>query len=131
MDPIQVNINISVSENTQKFLTWLIGQNKSIEPIKPVEKPAEAPRSTTSVTQAKPAEPAEPTKPVETQKQAQKPAEADAPKIDIETVRAALSKKVNDHRSEIKAKLTELGAPSVTKLDPSKYQEMYNFLNSL
>ena len=125
MDPIQININISVSENTQKFLTWLIGQNKSIEPV---EKPAEAPKPTAPVAPAKPAEkPAEPAEPAE----APKPAEADASKIDIEIVRAALSKKVNDHRSEIKAKLTELGAPSVTKLDPSKYQEMYDFLNSL
>ena len=42
-----------------------------------------------------------------------------------------LAKKVNEHRDEIKQKLNELGAPSVTKLDPAKYDEMYNFLESL
>lgn len=51
--------------------------------------------------------------------------------ISIESVRAVLATKVNDHREAIKNKLNELGAPSVTKLDPSKYQEMYDFLNSL
>lgn len=51
--------------------------------------------------------------------------------ITIESVRAVLATKVNDHREAIKNKLNELGAPSVTKLDPSKYQEMYDFLNSL
>lgn len=57
----------------------------------------------------------------------QKPAKT----VTIEDVRAALASKVNDHRDSIKAKLDELGAPSVTKLDPSKYEEMHNFLNSL
>ena len=51
--------------------------------------------------------------------------------ISIEDVREVLSKKVATHRSEIKEKLTELGAPSVTKLDKSKYSYMLNFLNSL
>lgn len=54
-----------------------------------------------------------------------------APAIGIEDVRKALAEKVNDHRASIKDKLTSLGAPSVTKLDPAKYQEMYDFLKSL
>ena len=49
----------------------------------------------------------------------------------IEDVRTALAKKVNTHRDVIKAKLNEFGAPSVTKLDPDKYDDMYNFLMSL
>ena len=49
----------------------------------------------------------------------------------IEDVRGMLAKKVNEHRDVIKQKLDELGAPSVTKLDPAKYDEMYNFLESL
>ena len=49
----------------------------------------------------------------------------------IEDVRGMLAKKVNEHRDVIKQKLNELGAPSVTKLDPAKYDEMYNFLKSL
>ena len=57
--------------------------------------------------------------------------EPTTPAVSIEDVRQELVKKVNAHREEIKAKLTEFGAPSVTKLDPSKYEEMYNFLTSL
>ena len=49
----------------------------------------------------------------------------------IEDVRGMLAKKVNEHRDVIKQKLNELGAPSVTRLDPAKYNEMYNFLESL
>ena len=49
----------------------------------------------------------------------------------IEDVRGMLAKKVNEHRDVIKQKLNELGAPSVTKLDPAKYDEMYNLLESL
>ena len=56
---------------------------------------------------------------------------APASTITIENVRKALSEKVNAHRNEIKDKLSALGAPSVTKLDQSKYQEMYDFLIAL
>ena len=58
------------------------------------------------------------------------PAASSASK-NIEDVRGMLAEKVNEHRDEIKQKLNELGAPSVTKLDPAKYDEMYNFLESL
>ena len=61
------------------------------------------------------------------------PAAKSAPSAskNIEDVRGMLAEKVNEHRDEIKQKLNELGAPSVTKLDPAKYDEMYNFLESL
>ena len=49
----------------------------------------------------------------------------------IEDVRKMLAQKVNENRDVIKQKLNELGAPSVTKLDPAKYDEMYNFLAEL
>jgi hypothetical protein len=42
-----------------------------------------------------------------------------------------LAAKINGHREEIKEKLNSLGAPSVTKLDPAKYVEMFTFLNAL
>lgn len=49
----------------------------------------------------------------------------------ITEVRVALSEKVQDHRTEIKKKLTELGAKNVTAMDPSKYCEFMEFLNGL
>jgi len=58
--------------------------------------------------------------------------------ITVDMVRKALAEKTpqggansDANRQAAKSKLTELGAPNVSTLDPSKYGEMYNFLNSL
>ena len=106
LEPIKVSVdvNIHLSEKTEQFILGLLS-GKSVnnaQPAAPAAKPA--------------------SKPVDT---------APSDNVSIEDVREALSKKVATHRSEIKEKLTELGAPSVTKLDKSKYSEMLNFLNSL
>ena len=123
MEPIKIQIDVQVNFSTdvQKFIKSLFF-NDMIEAPTQEAKPA-------PTQEAKPA-PTQETKPKAESAKA-KPAESSAAAIDIEMVRAALTKKVNAHRPEIKEKLTELGAPSVTKLDPAKYQEMYNFLESL
>jgi len=128
---ISVEVSVNLSENTQKFLTSLFAAGvpsgaqvaasvskptHQSESVKPTPQPA-APAQTQST--AKPA----PSAPVA-------PAASSASKS-IEDVRGMLAKKVNEHRDVIKQKLNELGAPSVTKLDPAKYDEMYNFLESL
>ena len=106
LEPIKVSVDVNVhlSEKTEGFILDLV---KSIMPdvVKDPAAPAAKPES--------------------------KSANTASDNISIEDVREALSKKVATHRSEIKEKLTELGAPSVTKLDKSKYSEMLNFLNSL
>lgn len=51
--------------------------------------------------------------------------------IKIEDIRALTAKKVGTFRREIKAKLTELGAPNVTSLDESLYGTFMDFLNDL
>ena len=109
MEPIKVSVDVNVhlSEKTEGFILDLV---KSIMPD--VVK-----------TPAAPAAPAA--------KPESKPENTASDNISIEDVREALSKKVATHRSEIKEKLSELGAPSVTKLDKSKYSNMLNFLNSL
>lgn len=133
METVKISIEVSVnlSENTQKFLTSLFAAGvpsgaqvaasvskptHQSESVKPTPQPA-APAQTQSA--AKPA----PSAPVA-------PAASSASKS-IEDVRGMLAKKVNEHRDVIKQKLNELGVPSVTKLDPAKYDEMYNFLESL
>lgn len=128
---ISVEVSVNLSENTQKFLTSLFAAGvpsgaqvaasvskptHQSESVKPTPQPA-APAQTQSA--AKPA----PSAPVA-------PAASSASKS-IEDVRGMLAKKVNEHRDVIKQKLNELGAPSITKLDPAKYDEMYNFLESL
>ena len=111
---VSVDVNVHLSEKTEQFILGLFS-GKSVNNTKPAA-PAAKPES-------KPAAPAAKPEP--------KPANTASDNISIEDVREALSKKVATHRSEIKEKLTELGAPSVTKLDNSKYSEMLNFLNSL
>lgn len=134
---ISVEVSVNLSENTQNFIKSLFGNA-----IAPSASAAPAAKSAPSApaTPAKPA-PAKPTPqpaaPAQTQSAAKPapsapaaPAASSASK-NIEDVRAMLAKKVNEHRDVIKQKLNELGAPSVTKLDPAKYDEMFNFLESL
>lgn len=108
-------------------------QNQLLSQAQPVKPAAPA----TPAQPAKPAVPAQPAQPAPTKPAA--PAAPSAPAApaassankSIEDVRAMLAQKVNAHRDAIKSKLNELGASSVTKLDPSKYDEMYDFLANL
>lgn len=125
LEPIKVSVdvNIHLSEKTEQFILGLFG-GKSVnnaQPAAQAAKPASKPESKPA---SKPAAPAA--------KPESKPADtAPSDNVSIEDVREALSKKIATHRNEIKEKLTELGAPSVTKLDKSKYSNMLDFLNSL
>ena len=143
MEPIQINVNVKLDDGTQAFLSSLFGglvkpageQSKPVEQQKPAEQPAPAkpaeqpkPAPAKPVEQPKPA----PAKPVEQPKPASPTSTASAQSaITIDSLRELAMTKMNAHRVEIKQKLTELGTPSITKLDTAKYQEMYDFLNSL
>lgn len=118
---ISVEVSVNLSENTQKFLTSLFAAG--------VPSGAQVAASVSKPVPAAPAKPA-PAKPTPQPAAPAAPAASSASKS-IEDVRGMLAKKVNEHRGVIKQKLNELGAPSVTKLDPAKYDEMYNFLESL
>lgn len=124
MEPIkiEVSVELNLSEDVKNFVASLVSNSsKSAAPAAPAAKPAPAP--------AKPAAPTVKPAPAPA-KPAAKPAE-DKAEVSIEDVRKALASKVANHRAEIKDKLDEFGAPSVTKLDPAKYQEMLDYLNSL
>ena len=110
MEPIKVSIevNLNLSDAVKAFITGLFS----------------------AATQPAATQPAA-TQPAATQPAATQPAATQPAHKNIEDVRTALAKKVNTHRDVIKAKLNEFGAPSVTKLDPDKYDDMYNFLMSL
>ena len=125
---ISLEVNVNLSESTMNFLKSFIrqAQQQGLASEDPVPaKPAPAP--------AKPAKPAKPAPAPAPAPTPAKPAaqETSSGSKSIEEVRALLVTKVNDHRAAIKQKLEELGAPSVSKLDPSKYDEMFNFLNEL
>lgn len=124
MEPIkiEVSVELNLSEDVKNFVASLV--SNSSKSAAPAAKPASA----TAKPAAQAAKPAPaPAKPAA---QAAKPAE-DKAEVSIEDVRKALASKVANHRAEIKDKLDEFGAPSVTKLDPAKYQEMLDYLNSL
>ena len=144
---ISVEVSVNLSENTQKFLTSLFaagvpsGAQVAASVSKPVPaapaKPAPAKPTPQPAAPAQTQSAAQPAAPAQTQSAAEPapsapaaPAASSASKS-IEDVRGMLAKKVNEHRDIIKQKLNELGAPSVTRLDPAKYDEMYNFLESL
>ena len=148
MEPIQINVNVKLDDGTQAFLSSLFGglaksageQSKPAEQQKPAEqpkpkpaiavpaKPAEQPKPA-----AAPAAPAAPAKPAEQPKPAAAPTPTASTQssVTIDGLRELAMTKMNAHRVEIKQKLTELGTPSITKLDAAKYQEMYDFLNGL
>ena len=121
MEPIKINVQVelNLSQDSKNFIAQLFaGRPVAAAPEAPA-KPAA--KSAAPEAPAKPAAPAAPAK----------PATSVAPGITIEQVRKALADKVSSHREAIKEKLNSLGAPSVTKLDPSKYAEMYAFLTAL
>lgn len=134
---ISVEVSVNLSENTQNFIKSLFGN--AIAPSASAAPAAKsAPAAPAAPAKPAPAKPTtQPAAPAQTQSAAKPapsapaaPAASSASK-NIEDVRGMLAEKVNEHRDEIKQKLNELGAPSVTKLDPAKYDEMYNFLESL
>ena len=136
---ISVEVSVNLSENTQNFIKSLFGgtmvtattqaqKSAPAAPAKPASQPAPAQAPKPQAPAAAPA----PTKPAATPAPGAPAAQAaSSASKSIEDVRKMLAQKVNEHRDVIKQKLNELGAPSVTKLDPSKYDEMYNFLESL
>jgi len=121
MEPIQINVSVelNLSQDVKNFLASVVSNHVAAlaAPAAPAAKPAPAPQPAPAL--AAPAAPAP------------APAAPAAPQVTIEQVRQALAAKVNGHREEIKEKLNSLGAPSVTKLDPAKYAEMFTFLNAL
>ena len=132
MEPIQINVTIKFDDATQAFLGSLFGGlvKPAGEQTKPVtqQKPAEQKPAEQKPAEQKPAE----QKPAEQKPAAAAPAAAPAQSsITIDSLRELAMTKMNAHRVEIKQKLTELGTPSITKLDVSKYQEMYDFLKGL
>ena len=134
---ISVEVSVNLSENTQNFIKSLFGgaavtaTTKKSAPAalaKPASQPAPAQAPKPQAPAAAPA----PTKPAATPAPGAPTAQAaSSASKSIEDVRKMLAQKVNEHRDVIKQKLNEFCAPSVTKLDPSKYDEMYNFLKSL
>lgn len=110
---------------------------------KPVENPSEQkpatrtrsrksnPNPAPETPEEKPQEDPVPEETAGTEPQGEIPGNCVAQSIKVEDVRALLAEKVDDHRPEIKKKLTDFGAPNVSALNPEKYGEFMEFLKSL
>ena len=154
MEAIKINVEVSLnlSESAQQFVMGLVGLASGLrscqcvttgesaeakDPEKPKSartkssKPKEAPAPVEEAPAPAPAPAEEAPAPVEEAPAPVEEAPAPAPSVTIDDVRRELAKKVGTHRESIKNKLNSFDAPSVTKLDPSKYYEMYEFLVSL
>lgn len=119
---VKVYIDISNPEHVSALNSFLgvIGDQEEVKkPTEVVEKKPRRIKKETVITDTS-------TTIAETQKEA-----ITKTSIKIEDVRAALSKKVKDHRQAIKDKLTELDAANVTSLDKKHYKDFTTFLKDL
>lgn len=133
MEPIKISVQVEVnfSQSAQTFISQLAGAMAGAIGVAQQSVVSDK-QSVAPVVPEAPTKPATPAKQSEASEAPTKQSAAPvAPGITIEQVRKALADKVSSHREAIKEKLNSLGAPSVTKLDPSKYAEMYAFLTAL
>lgn len=125
-----LNVKISPSSELVTILNKLIAMVSNEQPVSTtVEKP-------TAVVKEEPKKPVEAVKEPEAVVAKQETPEeseklSETPSVTLEDLRTILTDKVTDNRATIKQKLTDLGATNLTKLEPSKYQEMYDFLKTL
>jgi hypothetical protein len=131
----QVEIKVTVDANNAEQMSAaveflkVLGNLKSVEPSQTSEAPTKK-KEPAKAAVLKPAKEASEPEVKEQLKQESKEV-AQEISIKVEDVRALLAKKVNDHRSEIKTKLTELGAGNVTSLKVEQYPDFMEFLNGL
>lgn len=132
MDPIKISINVNVelSEATRNFISGLFG--KVIEAAPAVETTTKkiAPTTTTSTAGTTTATTKAAAASTTTTTTAAAVAEEES-EYSITDVRSFMAQKLNDHRSEIKKKLTALGTDSVTNLEKAHYAEFIEYLQSL
>ena len=120
MTEILVKVQIELSDSTKAFVQGLFSRTESTKPVETAKAIAEQKPTETAKAVV---DPQPTTKAVATQKATSA--------VTIEEVRRLLATKVNDHRSAIKTKLTELGAANVTTLAEEKYDAFYGYLKSL
>lgn len=135
---IDVLVDITDPEQISALSTFLTKVGKNAQ-TQEAPAPQSEPEPQPEPQPEKPAKPSKPSKPAKAPKAEPEPEPQPEPgkpaseekTYQVEEVREKLKEKVSEHREEIKAKLTELGAPNVSSLDPSKYTEFVNFLEGL
>lgn len=147
---VEVNLNLKADESLQQIVAYIFGQKLTADnehnPQPATEQPNSEPQPATeqpAETEAKPkrtrskkTDPAPTTdpQPAETEQPAvEQPAETEQPaeSVSLEEVKQVFFQKLAGHRDEIRSKINELGAPSLSTIEAAKLPEMLNFLKSL
>lgn len=125
MEPIKIQVELTVNEKTEAILNKLITFFSGLRS----DASADAKVENTTETKAQPAETK--AQPAETKAQPVASASSSEKKPSITEIRKALVSKVNEHREVIKEKLNSFGVQNVTALQEDNYTEFYQFLTSL
>lgn len=135
---IEIDLKDQKSRNALRALINAMEVDEVSTPSPEVEEPKEvAPEPKKAPAKKAPAKKAEPVQdeptvePKVEEAQEVEPAAEESSSLDIAEVRVLLASKIQAHRAAIKAKLTELGADNLTKLDSSRYEDFSAFLNTL
>lgn len=126
----QVEVKVLIDVQDQKQVQALNALFATMAGEQVIQNNVQAPKQEKPKVEKPKAEPAK-EEVTETKEAPAEKAKNDVPEVKIEEVRALLAKKVENNRSEIKTKLTALGAPNVTALAKDKYPEFVEFLNGL
>lgn len=148
---VEVNLNLKADESLQQIVAYIFGQKLTADnernpqpateqpnpdPQPAVEQPAET-EAKPKRTRSKKADPepqpaAEPQPQPAADPEPQPAAEPQpATEVSLEEVKQAFFQKLAGHRDEIRSKINELGAPSLSTIEPAKLPEMLNFLKGL
>lgn len=151
---VEVNLNLKANESLQQIVAYIFGQKLTADNERnpqPMEQPNPEPQPATeqpAETEAKPkrtrskktdSAPVTDPQPAETEQPAAEPEPEPEPQPDpqpaesvsLEEVKQVFFQKLAGHRDEIRSKINELGAPSLSTIEAAKLPEMLNFLKSL
>ncbi len=151
---VEVNLNLRADESLQKIVAYIFGQklssqNEQLQPVA-APQPTAAPQPAVDVdpdpqpdeaeakpkrTRSKKADPKpQPTEqPTEqsVEQPVEQPTEQPAKEVSLDEIKQVFFTKLAGHRDEIRAKINELGAPSLSLIAPEKRSEMLEFLKGL
>lgn len=153
---VEVNLNLKADESLQQIVAYIFGQKLSSQneqhqpqpvvasqPVVDVDPDPQPDEAKPKRTRSKKAEPKpQPTEQPDEQPTEQpteqsdeqpteQPAEKPAEEVSLEEIKEVFFAKLAGHRDEIRAKINELGAPSLSLIAPEKRSKMLEFLKGL
>lgn len=143
---VEVNLNLKADESLQQIVAYIFGQKltadneRNPQPAteqpnpdpQPAETEAKPKRTRSKKTDPEPQPAADPEpQPSPEPQPAADPEPQPATGVSLEEVKQMFFQKLAGHRDEIRSKINELGAPSLSTIEAAKLPEMLNFLKGL